>query len=270
VAGHNSSPMRDGKGQRWWGEYRLDEGAHGSWQLGALRLWVRRDRHDWHLVSGWDAGGNGVVVRVPSAEPPPEAGFHHHFGIRAPAAHLGLAARLPDRPLVWRPAQALSIAPHEEITLYLRTPLWLALQMGGEAALWETPLRRLSDTWFGSPTEAGGDAYSADREVLFELDDAHDPLHAITPIVIRNSASALLHLERLNLPVPFLSLFVDEMARVWTQQVTLERDEEDEELALLRIGKGAPMEAGYASLLAGPRVEEEKHLMFQAFSRLFR
>jgi hypothetical protein len=196
----------------------------------------------------------------------------HHYGFRHPGERMVLEPRVADRPLVWRPQQPLSVAPGEEATLYLRSPLWLAFRADGcDKVLWESSVLRLSDTWIGAPTEDGGYAYSVGREFFLEGDQVpRDTVHAITPMVIRNSTDALLHLERLNLPMPYLSLFVCSGGGVWTQKVTLERDEEDEELALLRIGKGAPQEAGKGQLLAGPRVEAETNLVFQAFRRLFR
>jgi hypothetical protein len=258
--------------KRWWGSYRIDEGATGCWRLGGLRLWIHHGRREWQVLGRWEAQTSAPMVQIPCPEPLPDTGIQHRYGFGAPGKTLRLEVRLPDRPLVWRPAEPFSIAPGEEVVLYLRTPLWVALQFeGAQSVLWEAPVRRLSDTWFGAPTDDGGYAYSADREVLFEVTEAaQDTLHAITPIALRNSANAVLHLERLNLPVPFLSLFASQAGWVWTQRITLERDEEDEELALLRIGKGAPREAGDAEFLNGPRLEGEKHLVFQAFSRLFR
>jgi hypothetical protein len=258
----------------WWGKYTLHEGETACWRMGELRLWVQRARHEWHLTSAYQPGAEAVVevLRPCVAEGPPASAAEHRYGFQHPGDSVRLEPRAPDRPLVWRPAEPLSIGPGEESTLYLRMPLWLAFRVEGrDAVLWESPLRRLSDTWFGAPTQEGGYAYSAESKIFLDAQECpRDALHAITPIAIRNSANALLHLDRLNLPVPYLSLYAAQDGGVWTQKVTLERDEEDEALALLRVGKGAPQEAGEGALLAGPRADAEKNLVFQAFRRLFR
>jgi hypothetical protein len=141
---------------------------------------------------------------------------------------------------------------------------------GCDGVLWEVPLRRLSDTWIGAPTETGGYAYSAEREVfLSNVQAPVDATHATTPLTIRNSAKSLWHLERLTLPVPFLSLFSGARGGLWTQEVKLERQQENHEVALVHIGKGAPDYAEGAELVAGPREDAERNVVFEAFKRFF-
>jgi hypothetical protein len=87
---------------------------------------------------------------------------------------------------------------------------------------------------------------------------------------IRNQAPTKLEFERIKIPVPNLSIFADTSAHLWTEPVTLERDE-DGDFAGLRLGKGAPDEAsaaGDAVRVGGPRETHTKGLSLRTFGHL--
>lgn len=254
----------------WWGSYSLKPGETGCWRIGALRLWLLSTAGEWRLASRYEESSQSdAQANVPCPEEFPAHSFlERRFGFGAPGNRVVLEPRAADRPLVWRPAVPLAVAPGEETTLYVRAPLWLALRYEAvEPALWEAPVHRLSDTWSGAPTAAGGYAYSADREYFLHRDAVpRDITHVILPIVIRNSGHTLLSLERLNLPVPFLSLFSGDEG-IWTSSIVLERNGDG--AGQIRVGKDAPPEAGAGQFLAGPRANAEKNLVFDAFKKIF-
>lgn len=253
----------------WWGDFELEIGQTACRRVGPVTLWVRRDADRWLIAHGTTPSGGAPPDCAEGIPADPEN--LHTYAVRRTSRGFRLEPRLADRPVVWRPESRLFIAPGEEISIFLRVPLWIGLYIEGFPSLrHEFPSCRLSDTWFGSPLEKGGSAYAAERKAFLRSDEFQmDAAHAVIPIAIRNASTALLPLERLNLPVPFLSLF-EGAHGFWTQRVTLERDEEDEELALLRLEKGLPREAVSGKLISGPREQDEKHVVFQAFSRIFR
>lgn len=254
------------KVEPWWGDFFLEEGERRLLRIGSLRLWLERLPHEWRI---------GYVTAAPDGDPrlPPEPPANlHRYAFQRSASRVALTPRLADRPVISRPEKPLYIPSGEEITLYVGTPLWIAVTIGGAGEpLREFPIERPSDSWFGPATQEGGFSYAASTRALTTFDAfPFSPLLAVTPLLIRNSARTPLHVERLNLPVPFLSLFEGENGALWTESVTLERDKDHEELAVLRFGRGAPPEAGpTARRVSGPRGEAEKNRVIQAFNSLF-
>ena len=95
---------------------------------------------------------------------------------------------------------------------------------------------RPSDTWFGPSTLEGELCYESKTAVRFNLDNVpRRPHRAISVVRIRNRTDTQLSLERLKIPLPNLSLFGTEDGQLWTESITLERDE-DGENATVKLG----------------------------------
>jgi hypothetical protein len=255
----------------WWGEFSIAPGEVSRWRIGPLTLWVERTRREWRFAAQHEHSFREVVegpcpCAVSDADPANILRFPFH----QPGDSVSLQAALADRPVVFRPLQNLSIPPRESITLYLTSPLWVIVSAGvTPVRLGDFPLQRLQDTWFGAPVNPDGLAYAAGTPAATERTSFSLPLHALTPLLIRNVSDATLPVARLNLPLPLLALFQGADGRLWTEGVTLERSGTDDNLASLRLDRGAPAEAGTATLIAPPRRIGERNLVFEAFGRLF-
>lgn len=139
---------------------------------------------------------------------------------------------------------------------------------GGRTVLRELPSLRLSDTWFGSTTREGELAYALRSSARTRLDEMPLRSHRIlTPVVLENRASDALLLERLNLPVPFLSVFEEEARGLWTECVHMLRTEEGD-TARLDVRRGPPEETSGAVKRSGPRRTHETGHLFRAFGSL--
>jgi hypothetical protein len=91
---------------------------------------------------------------------------------------------------------------------------------------------------------------------------------AITPVLIRNEAEEPLSLLRLNLPVPYLSLYLSTAGVLWTQAITM-RHAAGNEMAEVDVGGRAPSQAGEgARRLTEARSEPDRNLLVRAFSSL--
>jgi len=92
---------------------------------------------------------------------------------------------------------------------------------------------------------------------------------AVTAVHVRNSGLEVLTVDRLNLPVVYLSLFRGADDNLWTQNVVFERSAGSEEFQLrLResAGRGA-VEAG--ELVGTPRLVLPDRLSVRALASLF-
>ena len=135
---------------------------------------------------------------------------------------------------------------------------------------WDLPLALVSDTWFGPKAGEGELCYASRtsaRQDITTLPETIDRARAA--VRIHNKVDSPLSLETLRLPVSSLSLFAGEDRRLWTEAVTLVR-EEDGESAALELGTGPPVQAKQARLLAGPRDPARKRDTVRAFGNLIR
>ena len=84
--------------------------------------------------------------------------------------------------------------------------------------------------------------------------------------IVNNSDEPLL-LERLSLPVPFLSLYSSEGGTLWTNGVTMCR-ESDTDIAEITVSEAPPPTEYITHRLTGPRRIAEKNMFIRAFGAL--
>jgi hypothetical protein len=283
---------------RWWGETRLEVGQVARLVAGPLRLWAERRAHEWRLVSEHGADGHaGAAERghlVDQGDVPEGAAGQRFSFASAPAAFIVRPA-LADRPVVVRPDGVIAIPSGERVTLYVSTPVWLVLSVGrpssgpkqrggsrrapparernatDDVRLTELPSYRLSDTWFGPSTREGELCYASRTAGRLTLDELpRRPHRAVTPVTIHNHAAQPLVIDRVQVPIPLLSLYVDADDALWTNGVNLTR-ESDGDHAALRVEPSPPRtRRGAPERLAPPRTTSSGSAVVRAFSRLFR
>lgn len=249
---------------RWWGEFEISRDAWRRWRIGPLSLWVRRLDDEWRLAHEEDAAEAAAEADRPSSEPPATATVE-----RFAAARLGerliVTPGLGDRSIVTRPETSFRLAAGGAVDLYVGTPVWLRLESAEPRhLLLDVPTRRPSDSWFGPSTTEGELSYAGRTSARLRRENLPvSPHRAVTRVRLTNRAPDPLLLERLNLPVPNLTLFADAEARLWTQAVSVER-EEDGKLAKVRIDDRPPAEAKGVERLSEPREARSKNVFSRA------
>ena len=174
---------------------------------------------------------------------------------------------LADRTVVCRPISPITVAPGASVIIYLSTPIWISigLHLNNDILLREIATQQLSDTWFGPSTREGEFCYASQTNGRLDVDKLHRRVQrAITPLKIENNADSDLHFERVALPVPTLSIYTSDMGQLWTENVSLIR-EDDGGFAKLKLGH-PPVDS---TLVSGPRVELEHGKLVRAFSAIF-
>lgn len=257
--------------QAWWAPRSLAKGRTLEAVIGPLRLWLQHGDDAW--IAAWQRDDDMHSMRLAIGESdaaPPEENRQRHV-LHADTDTVRLQPGLLERPVVVRTLEPVFLPSGESTTLYISTPLSLGLCVGDHALpLCEVPTLRLSDSWFGPNTREGHVCYAARthaRTALAEL--PRRPHRAISPVQIHNRAPSALSLEKLSLPVPALGLYGDAHYGLWTESLTLERDDDDD-VAALRVGSGAPAEAPEAQAVAQARAPINRGVAVRAFSRFFR
>ncbi|MGA9853374.1 MAG: hypothetical protein WBR15_10640 [Gammaproteobacteria bacterium] len=267
------NPEASSSARAWWGEFILKANTMGCWHLGPLVLWVQRLTGEWRIA--WRAGEELMqqVAEVKLALPPeePAEGMAvSRFSFRDTGKPMRLVPALADRPVVVKPDMPLYIPSGEEITLYVSTTLWVRIFIGHDSGpLMEIPTLRPSDTWFGPNTRSGEICYASRTFAHTRAEDiVLRPHRAITPVHIRNHAPDALAVERLSVPVPLLSLSVNERGQFWTQSVTLERRAHADN-TMLQLGDMNLSGAVAIERVCGPRQVPDDRTVLRALSKFF-
>lgn len=258
----------------WWGEFDLGCGDVGCWEVGGTRLWVDHCTDEWRLAWQRDPAADEALVRVtiPADEAVPEKVDERlRLAVSGGGARLRVVPALADRSVVSRPEIPFSVLAGESITLYLSTPLWWRLELvEGGKQLHEVAIQRPSDTWFGASTVEGELCYASRTHCRRRREElVPRPYRAVTQLKVDNRTEAPLLLERINLPVPTLSLFQDAAGGLWTQSAVLLR-KPDDEMATLRLEERPPADIGPVERVGGPRQRSERTFMTRAFGALFK
>lgn len=257
----------------WWGDVTIEVDSTALWQIGPLKIAVRRLPHEWLIA--YDYAGEAddeMTWSYESSDLDPSSGefsqlFRYVF--QSTTEHLTILPALADRSVVSRPNTPFTVAAAETANLYISTPLWFKVATGSPPqALLEVAVRRPSDTWFGPSTLEGETCYAIRTHGRLNLENLTvSPNRAVTEIHIHNGTTAPLPVERLNLPVPYLSLYQMPDGLLRTETVTVVQ-ERGASLAEFNIEQELPLEAAGARLIAGPREEAHKGMLIRAFSAL--
>jgi hypothetical protein len=213
-------------------------------ELDRLALNVRRTREECWLDYRYVEEAN----LKPARDAPPSLRFLLNHGDRP----IHITPQLADRPVVARPMVPTELLPKERATLFISTVLWARICIGDQL-LAELATLRLSDTWFGATTMRGELCYASQTRALLRLDNVpYSAFRAIIPVTIDNQGEDNVKLERINVPVPHLTLYCDG-EKFWTSALTILR-ETNLATAKLHIDAAPPSNAAVnATVVAAPR-----------------
>jgi len=277
MSGADSAPKIADRGDdsvRWWGSFSIDADSVLRWRVGPMRMWLARTDREWRVAhergsDPFESALEAAELCRDGCESSPGA-VRVRFGFRSTTDMFRVLPALPDRALIVRPEEPIHLPSGEESILFISIPLWIGIHTGAPSTpLYETPIFRPSDTWFGPPTVAGGSCYASGTRARSSLEDlALLPQRAVSVVRILNHADSELPLERIRLPSPNLSLFASQDGQLWTEAVTLER-KEDGQSASIDLERGPSGEIGPTELLVEPREPMERGLLMRAFDGLF-
>ena len=257
-----------GEAISWWGRHPLAPAGWRRWKIGPLSVSIGRTPHALCVAheSGTDAF-DGTVVLAEAIEAP--ATTSTSIPVAPSVDAVVFVPRLADRSITTRPKEPLVIPARYETSVYVGSPLWLAIELEGGSSLMEMPCWRPSDTWFGSVGGDGELCYATRSRCRLDPDDLEPvPHRAYTRVRIDNRAGTPLVLERMKLPVRFLSLHRSPDARLWTDDVVLERSDDDP-LAPLELRRQPPSTPERVENLTGPRAVAE-NVFVRVFASVFR
>lgn len=256
----------------WWGslDVPLDQTVHG--QIGPLQLWIQRRSGLWRVSTL--AGSNPLEGTATPLFPVADSSVDLAAeAIQVVSQGKGVAIRVnpapADRPLVTRPDAPFVVPSGGEAVLFVGAPLWVQIRsIDSEVSLLDRPIYRPSDTWFGPTTDLGELCYSSKTSCRMRIEDVViRPHRSVTAVTLRNDTREELCLDRLQIPVQALALYLAADGRLWTQDVLMVRNEVGEH-ADVSARKSAPAFALDPVQVVAARTEGPNHLV-RAFRTLF-
>ncbi len=254
----------------WWQQQTVHVNSSLELQLGPLNLTVGRASQAWLVAIDREQHDSDSLSRCQLRDGLPDR-FDERYIESEAGAQLRFEPALASRPIVVRPYQPVFLPGHGEITFYLSTPVSVRIVAGTSAVpLREVTSQPLSKTWFG-PNTRSGELYLSDRSHALDQVETlpSRPHRAITPLSIRNATEMPLKLDRISLPVPLLSLYGAADGSLWTQQLSLVREQADDN-ARVTIKGLLPRAGESLTLLSGPRQEPGRsNPVLRVFNALF-
>jgi hypothetical protein len=231
---------------------------------------VTRDQYEWRIATeaGEDPLANDLRIAEVVGQGPDDTVETKRFALRNDHNIVRLVPALADRPVIVKTDRPLYIPAGEEATLFVGSPLWIAVHVGARfTRVLDVAIFQPSDTWFGPDTLSGELCYASRTTARLKLANLpFRPHRAVSAARIRNKATSNLLLEKLKVPVQNLSLYASAEGHLWTEGLTLER-EEDTDAANVRLDK-RPSRSDAVTLVSAPREKVSKGFLLDAFGGL--
>lgn len=242
----------------WWGTFQLEKAKTRHWQIGSCLLSIVRTAEEWQIASTYadelaDQPAQIAMEKLPyRGKRPP---LFKHFGLATTTAEITLMPVLANRNQVSRPEFPFYVPAGQKVTLYISSPAWICVSLNeGKHILQEIPTQLQSDTWFGSSTRKGELCYASHTRCRRQFDPALLRTHRIiSTVAIINHAPQNLLVERLKLPLPYLSVYSCEQGYLWTEDLTMEQKTSGSG-TVVRIEKGMPHGVQHPQRLSKPRL----------------
>jgi hypothetical protein len=257
---------------KWWGEFHFEIGQSRAWRLGSLLIRITRSLNEWqleyHRPRSQNEDDQDWEILVPESDFGQKTILERYLYAQT-SASLTLLPRLADRSVVVKPINPIFIPAGQHGRMFVSTPLWLAAYIPQQKEpLFDLPILRPNDTWFGPNTLKGEICYATPvfgRTELAQLPPR--PFRAVTPVHVHNSSNVQLQLDRMNLPVPALPLFhSSDTGRLWTSQIDVNQESANR-APRIRMDSHTPDQAGDVAFVGAPRTSENG--LFRMFDTFF-
>jgi hypothetical protein len=172
---------------------------------------------------------------------------------------LSLVPRVPDRPVLVIPAIPVSVLPGESFRGAFVFPVWVQASIES-TVLFDVPSVQLKSTWIGT-SDSGEPAYHLESSCLD--DTTSDESQSCVPVLIQNSSTAILSVERLLVRVIHLDLFVHE-DQLSTNEVRFDFRGRDQESRISFQRSNDVLKNG-ASAISSARVVETNDIIRKSF-----
>jgi len=195
--------------QNFWKKYEFAVNQTLLFKAGFAEVLVKHIANGW-LIKSQIADQPNKDLQVDDVEDFDDDSEVFHFQT-GKSHELIVVPALPGKAVVFRNNKNIRISAGESANLYFRIPLTMQFyfqEVKDENRLFEIPLQRLSDTWFGE-ADNGEPAFSIGNNYDLQFPEIKAmPWEAISTVEIINNTTGVFELQRLILRVEDFSLFL--------------------------------------------------------------
>jgi len=260
------------KNKKWWGEFTFRQEEQKCWRIGERSIVIKRQGCEWNCWNKETDTENDADIIIDnganiSLKDSVEIG---RFLEQNTSDKINVYPLLADRTVIARPSSPLTILAGEKVQLFVSTPVWFyAETIPSAKCLLDLPFWRPSDSWFGASTIDGQLCYAKYTSAKTQLQSLEMHTHrATTPITVINSDSKALTINRINVPVNYLTLYSDEKNQLWTSGITIEKEDDSKEIELV-IDKSSTTDIYSRTFISSPRLTYEHGKIIRRISNLF-
>ncbi len=207
----------------FWDPVDIEPGCTLFWQIGTLNLWVHKTEHELSVYHEETDNEPAPLICAETKTAPPDVRWHR-WTIGQEKGRLRLKPVMPDRPVVVRPENDLTLCVGAEGVFYARIPFWIAVLdtcRTPENLLCEIPAKSLSNTWFGPNTTTGSLCYDMQTSARRSLEGVEPVEHrALCPVKMKNKSQAPFDFTRVCIHTAHLNIY-SYKNRLWTSRVDL-------------------------------------------------
>lgn len=241
------------KATEWWGNFTLEESQSKFWRVGEAIIYIDRFTHEWHI--GSTLTNQEPELLKDNEKPKPPDNMQSKTFTFTTQAEIKLRPVLPRYSLASKLETPLYIPGGEQVLLYISSPVWVQITTSNNRVILdEIPTHPLSLTWFGENTIDGELCFAGNTYCSSQL--KYVPAGAdriVSPMLIKNQSKKILCLEKINVPLPYLSVYSDMHNFLWTEQLTVYNEGEDP--PLVQVSKGPPKAMRDIKLISRGRME---------------
>ena len=215
---------------KWWGDIEFALNECKTWRIGDRIIAVQRKEQEWRFwnIESKEENANPLQLETPTQPDFLSMAPTQRFLVKQTNSQITVMPRLADRAMVIRPGSIISILPGEKSKLFVSSQLWLAFSLSSTTdAMFDIPLWKPSDSWFGESNMVGEICYAKYSEANVDLATLKKRSHRVfTSIDIMNEHAQALNIQRIKIPMTFLDLYVDKSGQFWSDSICLTHQED--------------------------------------------
>lgn len=195
--------------QNFWNKYEFSVGQTLLFKAGNAEIFIKHIQNGWLIKSRVTAQPFFDLLAEAVTDFEEDSDVLHFKTGKSHILHVVPA--LPNKAVVFRNNKNIKISAGQTANLYFKVPVTIQFyfqEVKDETRMFEMPLQRLSDTWFGE-SDSGEPAYSIGSNYDKAFEDVKAELwEIVAPVEVINNTMGLLDLQRLILRVEEFSLFL--------------------------------------------------------------
>jgi hypothetical protein len=245
-----------------WTKYKIDAGQSIQWQIGELDYIFSINNSDCTLAIKRIKGAQSFLL--------PEASHIksiQEYTIQSFVLDrfdsIQLLPALPDRPIMFKPANDIHILPGKSAWLFISIPvtldIFITCKQNIKSLIHKAPTVLLSGAWHGE-SDNGVITYFIKREAFYQVEESKTmEYEVICPYQIKNDSDALLKIDKLLINSEHLKIF-SLGKNLYTNEVYMKFDGSNK-ANYPQFGKTAPHIAKSAELLTNESVAPTENLL---------